>query len=119
MRNCNRDTEFTITEEHMKLLERMYIGWEDCEFGAPAVDCKRPYGNSYVYGDIAEILGIKPEGEEEGEFTDDQKAEMAGLHAEMQTVLQILVQNATTGIKVGDTFTREASWSSDWTRGTR
>jgi hypothetical protein len=36
----------------------MYITWDDCEFGAPACDCKRPYGNSDVYGDMAEILGL-------------------------------------------------------------
>jgi hypothetical protein len=112
-----RETEFTITEDHMKLLNRMYIGWEDCEFGAPAVDCKRPYGNSYVYGDIAEILGIKGEvdlEDNEWDFSEDQKAEMSRLHSEMQVVLQILVKNAATGIKAGDTYVREASWSSDW-----
>jgi hypothetical protein len=50
-------TEFTVTEDHLKLLRRAYIGWDDCEFGAPGIDPKRPYGNSDVIGDIAEILG--------------------------------------------------------------
>ena len=37
----------------------MCTRWDDCEFGAPAIDCKRPYGNSDVYNDIAKILEIK------------------------------------------------------------
>ena len=48
---------FRLKEEHLTLLRRMYVYWEDCEYGAPAVDCKRPYGNSGVESDIAEILG--------------------------------------------------------------
>ena len=48
---------FELTEEHIKLLRQMCVSWDDCEFGAPAIDCKRPYGNSDVYSDIAKILG--------------------------------------------------------------
>jgi len=107
----SRPTEFIITEQHMKLLNRMYIGWEDCEFGAPAVDCKRPYGNSYVYGDISEIIGMKKA--EDDEFSDEQHDQMRKLHGEMQTVLQILVRHASTGIKVGETYVCE-KYSSDW-----
>ena len=51
-------TEFTVTDEHLKLLRGAYVGWDDCEFGAPAIDCKRPYGNSDVIADIAEILEV-------------------------------------------------------------
>jgi len=36
----------------------MYVSWDDCEFGAPEIDCKRPYGNSDVYQDMIEILGL-------------------------------------------------------------
>lgn len=48
--------EFEVLPEHIKLLKRAHIHWENCEFGAPAIDCKRPYGNSSVIQDIAEIL---------------------------------------------------------------
>lgn len=95
----------TITEDHFDLLNRMYIGWEDCEYGAPAVDCKRPYGNSYVEGDIGEILGIAPEDKENG-YSAEQRAEFRQLHEEMQHVLQILVQHARTGIRLGATYER-------------
>ena len=50
--------DFTVTDEHLRLLRRAYVSWEDAEFGAPSIDPKRPYGNSNVYGDIAEILGL-------------------------------------------------------------
>ena len=33
------------------------------EYGAIGVDCKRPFGNSDVEGDILSIIGGKPEGE--------------------------------------------------------
>lgn len=99
----------TITEQHIKLLDQMYIGWEDCEFGAPAVDCKRPYGNSDVYGDIGEILEIKPDGKSkyEDEYSEEQQRDFLDLHLEMQDVLQILVQHPTEGLRVGRTYKRE------------
>lgn len=95
--------KFTVTDQHLKLLDRIYIGYNDwTEFGAPEVDPKRPYGNSDVFGDIGEILGI--EGEEEDSwgdkcFTEDQKNAMFALHKEMQYVLQVLV--ATRGVEAG------------------
>lgn len=67
----------------------------DCEFGAPCVDPKRPYGNSDVYGDIGEILEYKSSAfaEEEPQFTSTDEKEMLALHKSMATVLQILVQH--------------------------
>ena len=34
---------------------------DDCEYGSIGLDCKRPFGNSYVEGDILEIIGAKQE----------------------------------------------------------
>jgi len=85
-----KSKQFEVTKEHIKLLQSAYMGWEDCEFGAPAIDCKRPYGNSDVFGDIAEILNIKPEGDDYDPFTHDQTSYMLKLHTELETVLQIL-----------------------------
>ena len=46
-----------ITPEHVTLLKNLEIGWNDDAYeGAPEVDLKRPYGNSDVWMDIAEIL---------------------------------------------------------------
>ena len=85
-------TNFTVTDEHLKLLRRAVVDWDDCEFGAPAIDCKRPYGNSDVIADIGEILGYDevywrdPVTEDYNETIADNFAE---LHAETGVVLQI------------------------------
>lgn len=77
MENIENLTQFTITENHIKLLKRMYVDWDDCEYGAPCINPKRPYGNSDVQTDIKEITGLK-----------GMKAEI--IHKEMQIVLQII-----------------------------
>ena len=79
---------FTITEDHLKLLRRACVGWEDCEYGAPSIDCKRPYGNSFVEGDIAEILGWKTK---DDELSDEQYDRAVQIHSETQTALQIVL----------------------------
>lgn len=93
---------FSVTEDHLKLLKRMYVSWNSCEYGAPEINPKRPYGNSDVEGDIAEILelelfednrGEKHLSKEQGEFINK-------IHNEMETVLQILVYNLS--IEIGD-----------------
>ena len=94
-------TDFTVTEDHLKLLRRANVGWDDCEFGAPAIDCKRPYGNSDVIGDIGEILGY-PEGhyqDEDGDRYEVIEDNFTQLHAETAIVLQVAL--ATGEFKAG------------------
>ena len=55
--------------------------WWGAEYGAAAIDPKRPYGNSSVESDIAEILGWGEEDEERAE----------NINREMKTVLQIIL----------------------------
>ncbi len=89
------DTTFTVTEDHLKLLRCAYVGWDDCEFGAPAIDCKRPYGNSDVITDIAEILhpGTHAALDEEAydRWEGENRMRLYNLHRETQTVLQIAI----------------------------
>ncbi len=84
---------FTVTEDHLKLLRSANVGWDGCEFGAPAIDCKRPYGNSDVYKDMGRILGIERRGNPltEHDFTASQYARMAKAHHETQIALQIIL----------------------------
>ena len=37
---------------------------DNCEYGAIGVDCKRPFGNSDVEGDILEIIEWEAEGDD-------------------------------------------------------
>jgi hypothetical protein len=81
--------EFTLTEQHVKLLRRMNVSWGREEFGAPEIDPKRPYGNSNVYGDMARILGIPADGD--GEFEPRLINLMDRLHQQTKVALQIVL----------------------------
>ena len=92
---------FEIKEEHLKLLKAMNVSWWGDEFGAPGIDPKRPYGNSDVYRDMIEILGITPKakimfGEKEYPLDEDDwdipeeiQEALNEIHRETKTVLQI------------------------------
>lgn len=83
---------FTVTEEHIKLLRNAYVGWDDCEYGAPQINPKRPYGNSDVEEDVAELLGIKAEGHEWGEkLSTKQSRYCRAIHEETRKALQIFL----------------------------
>jgi hypothetical protein len=93
---------FTITEQHLRLLRGMYVEWQDIETGAPAIDPKRPYGNSDVEFDVLQDLGIEPaeRGEVDArywpqgypEWSDAQREWAAKLHRETEYALQICLK---------------------------
>lgn len=58
---------------------------DDCEYGAIGVDCKRPFGNSDVEGDILEILGVKPGGDDGDSkcWSSDQREYAASLYGNL------------------------------------
>ncbi len=92
--NIERLREFTITKEHLKLLRKMYVDWDDCEYGSPTINCKRPYGNSDVEGDIAEIIKFPRKGNWDGEeecWSDEAEEKLYFIHRQMQIVLQIVL----------------------------
>ena len=82
---------FTVTKEHLKLLKRMSVTWNDCESGAPSIDPKRPYGNSNIPVSMAKILKIEFN-EDDGELKPSDENRMYKLHREMETVLAIVIQ---------------------------
>lgn len=97
--NC----EFIITEDHIKLLKASYVSWFDCEYGSPAIDPKRPYGNSFVAWDIALILGWELP-KEDHQYDDMMKVisdRARKIHSELDIVLQILLANTDIGIQPG------------------
>lgn len=85
----NKEITFTITDKHLKLLQQMYVDWNDCETGAPSIDCKRPYGNSDVPGDIHLILTGKNLSDFDDDLVETLSNEYYELHEETQTALQI------------------------------
>lgn len=94
------DQKFTVTESHVALARRMYVGWQDCETGAPEIDPKRPYGNSDVPGDIHEILTGVMVDNDEVVLNREQRDEYLTLHREMGTALQVFL--ATGSFEPGD-----------------
>lgn len=95
---------FLLTGNHLLLLRRLAIDID----GGPFIDQKRPYGNSDVLGDIAEILHL-PGRDENGEYPEGQEALMECFHREMGTVLEIIFR--TGRIEAG--MYRKKSWN-EW-----
>lgn len=69
------------TEDHLRLLRASEWDWSDGEFGAAAMDPKRPYGNSGVLDDLAEVLP---------HLTEEQRLRV---HCELPAVLAWIVKN--------------------------
>jgi len=114
IRNVER---FTVTDEHLRLLRRAYVWWDETEFGAPGINAKSPYGNSDIYGDIAEILGLV-EGDWQDEVEEDWPPpelewRFLRLHAETAIALQIAL--ATGEFRTGR-YKREHRWGNNWKR---
>lgn len=109
-------TEFEITDKHLALLRRSYVSWDDCEFGAPAIDCKRPYGNSDVVRDVAEIVvdGFIDRGDaDQAVYVDIHADELARLHVETGIALQICL---TLGTFEAGTYRRPNTYSPRWAK---
>jgi hypothetical protein len=84
--------EFEVTETHLKLLRLANVCWSEVEFGAPEINGKRPYGNSNVLADVAEV--IRPDiavGDPDliYDYAEEHEDELARLHVETAIVLQI------------------------------
>jgi hypothetical protein len=85
------ELEFALTEDHLALLRRSYVmdHVSEVEYGAAWIDPKRPYGNSSVELDIAEILGWPFD--EDGDLTGAQRDRARKLQDETPTALQIVL----------------------------
>ena len=79
---------------HLDLLKRTCITWNDCEFGAPGIYCKKPYGNSDVIGDIAKIIKLNKKENfdyEEEDWTEKAFDYIEDIHKQTQVALEIIL----------------------------
>jgi hypothetical protein len=95
-RRFDTTTRFTLTDEHLILLRAAYVQWQDCETGAPEIDPKRPYGNSDVPFDVAELL-IDPEIlevmlNEDDQLPESEEGALLLRHRETELALQVVLQ---------------------------
>lgn len=81
-RDVERHGPIQPTAAHLALLRRACWDWNECEYGAPSMDPKRPYGNSDVEDDLAEILP---------DLTPEQRVQA---HCELPAVLTWLTREA-------------------------
>lgn len=79
---------FELKVEHLTLLRNACWEWQDCETGAPAMDPKRPYGNSNVPRDVAEILEWDFDPDED--LPEDIEEAAMALHRETETALEVI-----------------------------
>ncbi len=90
-----KNDQHRVLPEHIALLKAAQVDWVDCEFGAPAIDCKRPYGNSSVHEDIVEVLhdaGLWPTAPADSELSEDDRERLALFHKGTERALQIFLQ---------------------------
>lgn len=101
----------TVTAGHLALLRHASTGWQYAEFGAPEINPKRPYGNSAVLGDIAEILGeALPDDDDGADYSDEFVRRAHQLHRETEFCLQILLETAGMGgLEEGATYRNDAA----------
>lgn len=102
MLNWIETKKFVVTEEHIKLLKRMIVSWDDRATGAPAIDCLQPYGTMCPQCDLAKLLGVKaPLDEEKIDY-------MEQMHKETQIALSIFLK---TGIMEPGTYEHDGFYN--------
>lgn len=111
MKHFTEQTQFNLTEDHIKLLRRANVGWQRCEFGAPEIDPKRPYGNSFVEGDIAEILGVELVEDDDGDFDQATCEQLEAIHKQTHVALEIILA---TGTFTPGEYVRDDIYTTEW-----
>lgn len=79
-------------KQHLeKLADAFYenLYQDDCEFGGWGIDSKRPFGNSYVEGDIAYICGLEiPSDYDSACEYEDMMQYLKGLYSDLGTFIK-------------------------------
>lgn len=76
----NEEPVFNLRDCHLRLLRHANVTWED---DAPAINSKRPYGNSDGVQSVARVLGVEYRNEER------QDGALLAAHKGTKTALQI------------------------------
>lgn len=102
---------FELKPEHLLLLKNANVQMQDVETGAPEIDPKRPYGNSFVAGDVAEILG-----RDRPEYRSQESTDLLRIHYETLEALQIILQLQTFEPGIYRQVERRNSYDLVWER---
>ena len=91
---------FELTQAHIRLLRHANIVFrEGMCWGEIGLDQKRPFGNSDIVGDMAELLAIRPvlTDDEETHWPPGTTDRMTALYRELGTALQQRPQSPARG----------------------
>ena len=88
---------FTLTKTHINLITQLTIKQnQDHIYNIPVlpmIDEKRPFGNSYILGDVFEVMGLTPD--ENEDYTEIQKQEAYQALIELPQAMRIILHYQT------------------------
>ena len=88
---------FTLTKTHINLITQLNINQNQDHFYnipvLPMIDEKRPFGNSYILGDVFEVMGLTPD--ENEDYTEAQKQEAYQALIELPQAMRIILHYQT------------------------
>lgn len=116
--------EFEVLPDHIALLRHSYTSCNSTENGAASSDPKYPYGDYMLETSMAKIIGMIPANVEdyegrnectsvdydEDDFSLEQIEYLHKLHADMETVLEILLRNCSLDPGIYETKLHSADW---------
>lgn len=110
---------FFLTEEHVKLMQGLHFYYENgYKYGAPAVDAKRPFGNSgrhQIVMDMAKILGIsmdKVYDDEKEELIESESVRIEKIYRELPRAIECVLRTLSFDPGVFDA----PAYTVDWKR---
>lgn len=124
--SLNRAREFTVTNNHLKLLRHLCDGglyWDPGEGdGAPYFGPKKPYGNSNVPRDVARIVEAPDDdwedagdqGHGQRRLREEAQDRYLRLHVEAGIALKIVL--ATGEFRPGHYTRTGPGWANEWER---
>ena len=87
---------FELTEDHLKLLSELNIDHQYGAYeGAPGADEKRPFGNSDVWEDIVDILGLGYKQDENGNYSRAEMDYLQKIFKQVAVAMSIVLQART------------------------
>lgn len=106
---------FNLTKDHITLMRGLCFCWGDCEYGGPAVDCKRPFGNSgrtQIIRDMAQVMGLPDSAiydERSEELIEAEADRLENLYRQMPTAIECVfrTQSFEPGLFVAEPYTSE------------
>lgn len=82
----------TVAQHHLAIIQRLNWTWSGGDYGAVGVDVKRPLGNSDLFDDVGDVLGLSPGVDQWGDphWSEFERQTIAAAFAEACVAVEIL-----------------------------